>query len=320
MNTMRRRDFLKWGTLLATTFGLGPQTAEILAGGLEAAFRQRKRVLWLEALGCTGCSVSLLNSSNPGIIEVLTDLLSLTFHSTVGASQGTTALDAIGRTIKEGNFYLVVEGAIPAKMPEACVFGDKPMTVLLAEACRRAELVVAAGSCAAYGGIPAAEGNETGATSVQAFMTLEGIPVARRLVNCPGCPCHPESLVGTIAYAAAKGYPVVNETLLTPDMFYKHSVHDDCPRFHYWQKQEFARQFGEEGCLFKLGCLGPLTHTNCSRRQWNGGVNWCIRAGAPCIGCTNESFARYRDFPFYRKGEQQQPGNHEDGEGKGKAE
>ena len=44
-------------------------------------------------------------------------------------------------------------------------------------------------------------------------------------------------------------------------MFYEHSVHDECPRFHYWEKEVFAKQFGDDGCLFKLGCLGPLSHT-----------------------------------------------------------
>ena len=101
----------------------------------------------------------------------------------------------------------------------------------------------------------------------------------------------------------AKGYPKVNPVWLTPDMFCKHSVHDECPRFHYWEKREFAEKFGDEGCLFQLGCLGPLSHTDCPRVQWNNGVNWCIRAGAPCMACTSQDFARKKDFPFYRKGE-----------------
>jgi len=111
--------------------------------------------------------------------------------------------------------------------------------------------------------------------------------------------------VSSKADVAAKGYPEVSSELLTPTMFYNHSVHDNCPMFHYWEKHEFAKKFGDPGCLFELGCLGPLSHTNCPRRQWNGGTNWCIRASAPCIGCTSDKFALYRDFPFYRKGEQQ---------------
>ena len=198
----------------------------------------------------------------------------------------------------------VFEGSVPAAMPDACRLGDRSLISLLPNVLRRADFVVAAGSCAAFGGIPAGEGNETGAVGVQAFMKSQGLAVEQRLINCPGCPVHPQSLLATLAYVAGKGYPAVHPEFLTPNMTYANSVHDDCPRFHYWQKQVFAEHFGDEGCLFKLGCLGPLSHTNCPQRQWNGGVNWCIRAGAPCLACTSPDFARKRAFPFYRKGEQ----------------
>jgi hydrogenase small subunit len=199
--------------------------------------------------------------------------------------------------------YLAAEGAVPLDMDEACIIGGKPFTKLLGPAIKQADGVIAAGTCASFGGIPSAEGNPTGAASVREFMEREGIPVKGRLINCPGCPVHPQSLIGTVAYLVVKGLPKLDPKLLTPDMFYKHSVHDECPRFHYWEKRIFAEKFGDEGCLFELGCLGPLSHTACPRRQWNGGVNWCIRAGAPCTACSSEEFAKRRDFPFYRKGE-----------------
>jgi hydrogenase small subunit len=188
-------------------------------------------------------------------------------------------------------------------MPEACTIAGQPITTLLPPVLKNAKGIIAAGTCTCFGGIPAAEGNSTKAVGMKAFMERQGIPVQNRLINCPGCPVHPHCLLGTVAYVIAKGYPAVDPVLLTPDMFYKHSVHDECPRFHYWEKRIFAEKFGDEGCLFNLGCLGPLSRTTCPRRQWNGGVNWCIRAGAPCIACTNAEFARKRDFPFYRKGE-----------------
>ena len=64
-------------------------------------------------------------------------------------------------------------------------------------------------------------------------------------------------------------------------------MHDECPRFADYEREKFARKFGDEGCLFKLGCQGPLTLADCNLRQWNGGANSCIRAGAPCIGCAS---------------------------------
>ncbi len=271
MSRYTRRDFLRFGTALAATAGLGQTSGRVFADGLEAMATQRAKVLWLHGMSCSGCSVSLLNSENPGPLEILTELISLVFHPTVGAAQGDDCLRVIDQVTNEADFFLVVEGAVPQTIPEACVIGDRPLTSLLPPILRRAQGIIAAGTCAAFGGIPAAEGNPTGAVSLQQFMGSESIPVEGRLVNCPGCPVHPQSLVGTLAYLAAKGYPPVTPELLTPEMFYRASVHDECPRFHSWEKYEFAEKFGDEGCLFKLGCLGPLSRTNCPRRQWNGG-------------------------------------------------
>jgi hydrogenase small subunit len=305
------------GAFLASGLGLAGKQAEILAAGLDEILTGRTKVLWLQGMSCTGCSISFLNCDEPGPLEVLTQLISLVYHQNVSAAQGTDAVQVVETAVKEGGYVLVVEGAVSAAMPESCTVGGKPFTAILAPALRNAKAIVAAGTCASFGGIPAAEGNPTQATGLKAFMEKEGIPVQGRLVNCAGCPMHPQALLSTIAYIAAKGYPAVNPVLLTPDMVYKHSVHDECPRFHYWEKRQFAEKFGEEGCLFKLGCLGPLSHGDCPRRQWNGGVNWCVRAGAPCTACTSESFARRRDFPFYRLGEQHHDVNYSEQDRKG---
>ena len=103
------------------------------------------------------------------------------------------------------------------------------------------DAVIAAGTCATFGGIPAAEGKVTGACSVKEFMDNKGMPVAKRLVNCPGCPVHPQPLVATLAYVIGAGYPDVDPVLLTPKMSYLHSVHDECPRFHYWPNRRSVK-------------------------------------------------------------------------------
>jgi len=292
------------GALLGAGMGLAGKQSEILAGGLEKILSKQVKVVWLQGLSCTGCSVSFLNSDVPGPLEILTEIISLVYHSNVSAAQGHLVMDVLDQATADGDFFLVFEGAIPRNMPEACVIGGRPLVDLLPPMLKSAQGIIAAGTCSSFGGIPAAEGNPTAAVGLRQFMQDEGIPVKNRLINCPGCPVHPQSLLGTLAYVLAAGYPKVHPDRLTPDLFYKHSVHDDCPRFHSWEKREFAEKFGDEGCLFQLGCLGPRSHTSCPKRQWNGGINWCIRAGAPCIGCTSEDFALHRDFPFYRKGEQ----------------
>ena len=84
-------------------------------------------------------------------------------------------------------------------------------------------------------------------------------------------------------------------------MFFSRLLHDQCPRFSDYERERFAKTFGEEGCLFRLGCLGPITKSDCNLRHFNGGVNACIRAGAPCIGCSGEEFAAKADLPFVTK-------------------
>ena len=291
------------GTCLAAGLGLGGLHGKVLADGLDKIITGQARVLWIQAMSCTGCSVSFLNTDAPGPVEILTEIISLVYHQTISAAQGDDVAKVIDQLTAQGGYYVVVEGAVPLDMPSACVLGGKPATTLLPPVLRNAKAILAVGTCAAFGGIPSAEGNLTTAGSLRAFMERNGIPVEGRLINCPGCPTHPQSLLGTLAFVISRGYPKVNPKLLTPDMLYKHSVHDECPRFHYWEKEIFAKKFGDDGCLFKLGCLGPLSHTHCPRSQWNSGVNWCIRAGAPCVACTSEHFAKRSDFPFYRKSE-----------------
>jgi hydrogenase small subunit len=317
MEKYSRRDVLRMGACLAAGLGLSGVQGVILAEGLEKIVTGKAKVLWLQAMSCTGCSVSFLNVDSPGPVEILTEIVSLVYHQTISAAQGDDVQKLIDQLAATGDYYLVVEGAVPLDMPTACVMGGKPASTLMPPILKNAKAILAVGTCASFGGIPAAEGNITTAASVRAFMERYSIPVEGRLVNCPGCPTHPQSILAALAFVISKGYPKVNPKLLTPDMLYKHSVHDECPRFHYWEKEVFAEKFGDEGCLFKLGCLGPLSHTHCPRSQWNGGVNWCVRAGAPCTACTSESFAKYRDFPFYRKSEAYHPAKYTEADRRG---
>ena len=209
-------------------------------------------------------------------------------------------MDLIERSIAQGGYFLVVEGSLPAGMPEACMMGHESLNQWVARAAAQAKAVVALGTCAAFGGIPAAENNPTGAMSIPAYLTREGINVPT--IRLPGCPTHPGWVVGTLVHLLKFGLPALDDQA-RPKMFYGKSVHEQCPRFADYEKENFARSFSEDGCLFKLGCVGTNTRADCTLRSWNGGVNSCIRAGAPCVGCASEAFPGSAAFAFYRKGE-----------------
>ncbi len=304
-NELTRRDFLRLGAALAAAAGLSGDCAAVFAQGIERLSRGLLPVLWLQGQACSGCSISLLNAEAPTIVQAITEHIRLIFHPTLSAAQGRLAVEAIEKA-RDGKepFALVIEGSIPIAIPEACKIAGRAFAEVLPPLLRRARFVVAAGTCASYGGIPSAEGAVTGAASVREFMEKTGTAVQGRLVLSPGCPCHPAELLSTLVHFAAKGYPEVRPDSLTPSMFPTGCLHFQCPRLPQFNARFFARQFGEaDACLYQLGCRGLDVYADCAQRRWNGGVNWCIEASAPCIGCNQPSFAKTRACPFYSKGE-----------------
>ena len=300
MSRMSRRDFLKLSGKLSVLMGLSATAVPQIAEALSQIASGNAPLLWLQGQSCSGCSVSLLNSEAPTAAELLTRYVSLRFHGTLSAATGHVAMDTIHKTMEAGGYLLAVEGAIPAGMPEACQIGHEKVSEQVAKAARNATAVVAVGSCATSGGIPGAEGNPTGAVSVPQFLKDQGI--ATPVISVPGCPIHPDWLVGTLAHVLKFGLPELDDHG-RPKAFFSRLIHEQCPRFADYEREKFAKTFGDEGCLFKLGCTGPNTHADCTIRLWNNGVNSCIHAGAPCIGCAGDEFAAKRSFAFYRKGD-----------------
>jgi len=227
------------------------------------------------------------------------------YHGTLSTATGRLSMAMLNDAIEKGDYLLAVEGAVPAGMPKACVIGEEPFSQQLLRAAAQAKAVVAVGSCAAFGGIPAAQNNTTGAMSIPAFLASNNL--AKPIITLPGCPVHPDWLVGTLVHVLKFGLPILNDNG-SPTMFYKRLIHDQCPRFSDYERERFARHFSDSGCLFKLGCLGPVTHADCPTRLWNAGTNFCINAGSPCIGCSSKHFTRKASLPLYRKVEQAETG------------
>lgn len=297
-----RRQFLEYSAKTAVMLGLGVSAAPGVSEALERLYSDTPPVLWLQGQSCSGCSVSFLNTDAPGPASVLIQYLSLRFHATLSTATGDVGMNVVHKTIENGGFFLVVEGSMPVGMPEACRMGHEPITELVAAAARKAEAVVSVGACAAYGGIPAAERNPTGAKGVPEFLEKETISTP--VIRVPGCPAHPDWTVGTLVHLLSFGMPELDAEL-RPKQFYSRLIHDQCPRFPDYERENFARKFSDSGCLFKLGCVGTNTHADCTIRYWNTRTNSCIPSGAPCIGCASGSFASRASFPFYRKTETQ---------------
>lgn len=302
MGHITRREFMKLGAYFAAAMGLETSAIPKVAEAIETIAATNPPILWLQGQNCTGCSVSLLNTEVPGVAQVVTEHISLKFNSTVSAATGHTAMDVINGCIDCGEYILAIEGSIPTGLPEACMIGHEHFRDQVARAARNATAIVAVGTCAAFGGIPASRNNPTGAIAAPAF--LADRKVSKPIIALPGCPVHPDWLIGTIIHVLKFGLPELDEQK-RPKMFYSTLIHDQCPRFADYERENFAKSFSEPGCLFKLGCLGINTHADCTTRLWNSGTNSCIKSGGPCIGCAWEGFAEDPEFAFYRMAENQ---------------
>lgn len=236
---------------------------------------KRQPVIWLQGAGCTGCSVSIMNSVSPSIKNLLLDevvpgsFLQFVFHPTIMAASGELSIEVMLDTQRkrEGSYILVMEGSIPtAKGGILATVGEekgKPVTILsrFINLARGALAIIAVGSCATFGGIPAARPNPTGSRGVKDVLGEEKIDVP--FINIPGCPPHPDWFVGTVAHILLYGLMGEDDLdeLNRPKVFYGQLIHENCPRRPYFDEGKFARQLGEEGCLYELGCKGPFTNS-----------------------------------------------------------
>lgn len=270
-------------------------------------------VVWLQGAGCTGCSVSVLNAVSPRIQNLLLDelvpgqRLNLIFHATIMAGQGEPVIKVLKDTEKhrKGGYILVVEGAVPTA--EGGLYGSigerdgRQLTIQqsVEELGKNAMLTIALGTCAAYGGIPAAKPNPTVCKGVKTVFNEKGIETA--VVNIPGCPVHPDWFVGTISVILFSGVEALElDQLARPRLFFGQLIHENCPRRADFDKGKFAEKLGDAGCLYKLGCKGHYSYADCPLRQWNNGVSWCVKAGSPCLGCVEPEFPDGTS-PIYEK-------------------
>lgn len=257
---------------------------------------KKLNAIWLEVTGCSGNIISFLNSENPGLLYNLKELINLTYNNTLMGLEGESAFDRFIKTL-DTDFILLVDGAVSVRdnglYNIIARYNNKPVTALegVKMAGERAKYVLTVGTCASHGGISAARPNPSECKSVAEVLN-------RDVIRLPGCPCHPDWVVGTIAHLISYGIPQLDE-LRRPVMFYGVTIHDRCPRRSFFDKGIFAEKFGDKECMFKLGCRGPVTKTDCPTRKWNGYVNWPIGDNTTCIGCAQQYFPDGME-PFVR--------------------
>jgi hydrogenase small subunit len=295
-----RREFLGFCTMVATMLSLPRAVAAQIARAIEKG--PKPTLVWLEFQDCAGNTESFLRASHPTVAEIILDTLSVDYHETIMAAAGhqaEAALDAAVRS-KPGAYLAIVEGSIPTGAGGAyCTIGGKSALQIAREVCSKAAATIAVGTCATFGGIPAAAPNPTGALSV-----ADAVPGLRNLINMSACPMNVANLTALIVYYLTfKHWPPLDH-YRRPLFAYGKLIHDNCERRAHFDAGQYVEAWGDPGhrngyCLYKMGCKGPVTFQNCPNVRWNDATNWPIGCGHPCIGCAEPNFWDSMT-PFYR--------------------
>jgi hydrogenase small subunit len=263
---------------------------------------------WLQSGGCGGDTMSLLNAEDPSLPEGMESLgIDVLWHpslSNSSAAEQTMLLDRLTTGEQELDI-LCVEGTVirgPGGSGMYDTFHGRPKKDLISALARKANYVVAVGTCASFGGI--GTGAKVEAAGLQftkwtkggflgeQFAARSGVPV----VNLAGCPAHCEVILGLLSALVAGRAPELDD-YHRPLPWYGVLVHQGCTRNEYHEYRVEEKEFGEKGCLFFYkGCHGPLVYGPCNKLLWNRRSSK-TRIGVPCFGCTRPDFPQ--DYPFF---------------------
>jgi hydrogenase small subunit len=271
-------------------------------------------VVWITAgLGCDGDTIAMTAASLPSIEELVLGALPgvprVVLHNPVLAYENGDAFMQSMRDAADGKldpFILVVEGSIPdeknksegywaALGVDASTGQPIPTCDWIDRLAPKAWAVLAAGTCATYGGIHAMEGNPTGAMGLPDYLGWTWRSKADVPIVCvPGCPVQPDNFMETLLYLlnqlAGTAPMIPLDDVLRPRWLFGLTVHEGCDRGGYYEQADFTADYGSQKCLVKVGCWGPVVQCNVPKRGWMAGIGGCANVGGICIGCTMPGF------------------------------
>jgi hydrogenase small subunit len=287
-------------------------------GGLEG---QPVNVLWMTSgLGCDGDSIAMTAATNPSLEDLLRGCFPGTppvilYNPLLAYETGEDFMrawfDAAAGRLEP--FILVLEGSVPNEeiSGEGCwaSFGVDPVSREPIATCAwidrlapQAAAVLAIGTCAAYGGIPAMRNNPTGAMGLRDYLGWDwasrlGLPI----VNLPGCPVQPDNITETllcmVLHLAGIGPELALDGQGRPQRIFGRTAHESCNRAGLAEHGKFSETHGDGRCLVKLGCKGPVARCNVPIRGWVNGIGGCPNVGGICMACTMPGFPdKYMPF------------------------
>jgi hydrogenase small subunit len=294
---------------------------EPTAGAQAQREAHQINVIWMTGgLGCDGDTVSMTAATNPSLEDLLRGALpgippviiyNPFFAYETGDEFMRAWVDAAAGKLDP--FILVLEGAVPNEEVNGeghwAAFGvdaatGQPITTCawIDRLAPQAAAVLALGTCAAYGGIPAMRNNPTGAMGLRDYLGWDWLSrLELPIVNLPGCPAQPDNITETllclVLHLIGMGPPLELDEQGRPLRIFARTVHESCDRVGYAERGRFAEGPGERGCLVKLGCKGPVVKCNVPIRGWVNGIGGCPNVGGVCMACTMPGFPdKYMPF------------------------
>jgi len=279
-------------------------------------------VIWMTTgLGCDGDSVAMTSATSPSLEDIITGAIPgmprVVVHTPVLAFENGAEFMQAWYDAEAGKldpFVLIVEGSIPNEQLSGeghwagmGVNPDNGQPITTNEWVDRlapkAAAVVAIGTCATYGGIPAMANNPTGAMGMCDYLGWDwkssaGLPI----INIPGCPAQPDNMTETLMYLvfalAGMAPPPELDEAHRPTWLFGRTVREGCNRAGFAEQGEFATEYGDDPrCLVKLGCKGPVVKCNVPVRGWQSGYGGCPNVGGICMACTMPGFPdKYMPF------------------------
>jgi hydrogenase small subunit len=271
-------------------------------------------VLWITAgLSCDGDTIAMTGATQPSLEDLVLGAIPgvprLVLHNPVLAYANGDDFLRVFHAAAAGKlhpFILVVEGSIPNENNKDggywAALGTDPATGQPITTCDwidrlvpKAWGVIAAGTCAAYGGIHAMLGNPTDCCGLADYLGWQwkshaGVP----LICVPGCPVQPDNFMETLLYtlrqAAGQAPMIPLDNQLRPKWLFSATLHEGCDRAGYYEQADFAGTYGSPKCIVKQGCWGPVVQCNVGKRGWMNGIGGCPNVGGICIGCTMPGF------------------------------
>ena len=280
---------------------------------------------WLAGMSCDGCSVAVTGATAPSVEDLLTGRLPgvprLVLHHPVLSTESGAAFIKNYDMAAEGKlnapYVVIYEGSIADERLAAAHGGywsalgagadhqPIPTATRLKLMAPGAAAVIAIGTCATWGGIPAAIGNVTGSMSVMDFLGADyrsalGLPV----INIPGCSPVGDNFTEVVAavllFLNGLGPLPEFDELGRPAWLFGETVHRRCTRAGWYEEGTFAKNYGDQECLVEIGCWGPVVQCNITSRGAINHMGGCMNTGAICIGCTMPGFPD-RFAPFYSR-------------------